>query len=112
MKLFNPMSVLKLLINMERHRLFSEDKKVSDIQFDIWFNNIQLPYVLSRIDISETFLSSENNLCLSMLINNFNTLIGLNNFIVIIDNKSNYFFGDSIILTDLDIQFFKSDYRR
>ena len=50
MKLFNPMSVLKLLINMERHRLFSEDKKVSDIQFDIWLNNIQLPYVLSRID--------------------------------------------------------------
>ena len=39
-----------------------------------------------------------------MLINNFNTLIGLNNFIVIIDNKSNYFFGDSIILADLDIK--------
>jgi hypothetical protein len=39
-----------------------------------------------------------------MLINNFNTLIGLNNFIGIIDNKSNYFFEDNILLTDLDIK--------
>ena len=47
-----------------------------------------------------------------MLINNFNTLIGLNNFIVIIDNKSNYFFVDNIFLTDLDIKTSNTDGNR